>query len=182
MNAYFNYVDQIVLALCFLFTFINTYRMVRSATVQVRKVPAYLLVFGATAIATFMGFGHLFEISYHAVERALARQFVYDFRFYSLIMMGMVLLTLSVYLLHYIAEFLKGTPGSRHDIIRTVLFIIVCSAPAGFLTPIALMPTMGCAISMLALPFVVKQAPVEQLIGQQLAKIMRSILFFNTPH
>ncbi len=175
MKTFFNYIDHIVLALCFLFTFINTYRMVRGATVPVRIVPAYFLVFGATAIATFLGFGHLFEISYHAMERAMAGKFVYDFRFYSLILMGMVMLTLSVYLLRYIADFLQGTPGSVRNIVRTVLFIVVASAPAGFLTPIALMPTMGCAISMLALPFVIKQnvtpnvPATERSVSQQLA-------------
>jgi hypothetical protein len=43
MKTYFTYIDQIVLALCFLFTFINMYRMVRRATVPIRKVPAYFL-------------------------------------------------------------------------------------------------------------------------------------------
>jgi hypothetical protein len=106
------------------------------------------------------------------MERVVAGKFVYDFRFYSLILMGMVLLTLSVYLLRYITDFLKGVPDSRPNIVRTMLFIVAASAPAGFLTPIALMPTMGCAISMLALPFVVKKSiktnvpTTEQLVTQ----------------
>ena len=161
MNTYFQYIDHVVLVLCFIITLINTVQMVRRASVPVRKVPAYFLVFGATAIATFMGFGHLFEISYHAVERAVAGTFVYDFRFYSLILMGMLLLTLSVYLLGYIKEFLKGVQGSRGNIIRTIVFIVAVSAPAGFFTPIAYMPSIACTISMLALPFVIKAKVVR---------------------
>jgi hypothetical protein len=167
MNAYLQNIDQIVLALCFVFTFVNTYRMVRQATVPLRKVPAYLLVFGATAIATFLGFGHLFEISYHAIERAAAGTFEYNFRFYSLMLMGMVLLTLSVYLLNYIGDLFRAVPGSLRNIIRTVLFIVVASAPAGFFTPIAYVPSIACTISMLALPFAIKRSVPQKTSFEQ---------------
>ncbi len=163
MTTYFaQYIDQTVLALCFILTLVNTVRMVRRATVPLRKVPAYFVVFGATAIATFMGFGHLFEISYHAVERALAGTFVYDFRFYSLILMGMLLLALSVRMLSAIDDWFRGAPNGRRRVIQTALLIVAVSAPTGVFTPIGYVPGVACAITLLALPFVMKRRTVRQ--------------------
>ncbi len=158
ITFYLNYIDQIVLALCAIFTFINTVRLVRNATVPVRKVPAYFVVFGATAIATFLGAGHLFEISYRAVERAMAGTFVYDFRFYSLILMGMLLLSLSVRMLGEIRDWFRGVSGSQGRAIKTALLIVLISAPTGVFTPIGYVPTIGCVISLLFFPFAVKKS------------------------
>jgi hypothetical protein len=157
IRFYLNHIDEIVLILCLLFTFINTIRLVRRATVSVRKVPAYFVVFGATAIATFIGGGHLFEISYRAIERAINGTFVYDYRFYSLILMGMVLLSLSIRMLREIGAWFRGIPGSQRSAIRTALLIIIISAPTGVFTPIGYVPSIGCAITLLFFPFAVRK-------------------------
>ena len=162
LSFYLTYIDQMVLGLCAIFTFINTIRLVRSATVPVRKVPAYFVVFGATAIATFLGAGHLFEISYSAIKRALAGTFVYDFRFYSLILMGMLLLSLSVQMLNHIRDWFRGVPESRISAIKTALLIVLISAPTGVFTPIGYVPTIACAISLLSLPFAVKKSATDR--------------------
>lgn len=165
MNTYFHYIDQVVLALCFVFTLVNTHRMVRRATVSLRRVPAYFAVFGATAIATFLGFGHLFEISYHAVERVVAGTFAFDFRFYSLLLMGMLLLTLSVQMLNAIGAWFQGTGQEWRKVIKVALLIVAVSAPAIVFSPIAAVPSIGCGITLLAMPFVMKRratAPTGQ--------------------
>lgn len=161
MNFLWNYIDFIVLGLCFVFTIINTVRMVRSATVSVRKIPAFFLIFGATSIASFMGFGHLFEISFHAGEKIAAGTFVFDFRFYSLILMGLVLLSLSRRMLQNIGDWLGGKENSPKTIIKTTALIVALSAPTGVFTPIGYVPTIACAISMVCLPFTLKKRKSE---------------------
>jgi hypothetical protein len=163
VTFYLNYIDQMVLTLCTVFTLFNTIWLVRRATVPVRKVPAYFVVFGATSIATFMGAGHLFEISYRAIERALADKFVYDFRFYALILMGMLLLNLSVQLLGEIDRWFQGAPGSQWKIIKTALLIVAVSAPTSVFTPIGYVPSIACFITLLCLPFAVKKLPAASL-------------------
>lgn len=165
MTTFFaTYIDQFVLIMCFVCTLINTVRLVRRATVPLRKIPACFVVFGATSVSTFLGFGHLFEISYHALERVSAGTFVYDFRFYSLMLMGMLLLVLSLHMLKAIEHWFQGIPGSRHNIIRMALWIIVTSAPAIFLTPIAAAPVMACLITLIAMPFTLKQPVAEATV------------------
>lgn len=176
MKTFFaEYIDLVVLVMCFVLTFVNTWRVVRRATVPIRKLPAYWLVFGATSVATFIGVGHLFEISYHAAGRMLAGTFVYDFRFYSLMLMGMVLLFLSVYMLRYIARLLEGVPGSQAGIFRMMAYITLICLPAAFLTSIAMAPVIACGISLLALPFVVRRpASIQATTAQPLKTSMNA--------
>ncbi len=157
MNLLWDYIDLIVLVLCFVSTGIHSVRMVRKATVPVRRIPAFFLVFGAASIACFMGFGHLFEISFHAGEKMAAGTFEYNFRFYSLILMGLVLLSLSVRMLNDIRDWLQGKETTPKAIVKTVLLIVVLSAPTGTFTPIGYVPTVACVISMVFLPFTVKK-------------------------
>ncbi|UFH54293.1 hypothetical protein [Spirosoma sp. KNUC1025] len=163
LTYYLNHIDQIVLTLCVVFTLVNTARLVRRATVRVRKIPAYFVVFGATSIATFMGGGHLFEISYRAIERAMTGTFVYDYRFYSLILMGMVLLTLSIRMLNEISDWFRGVSGSQRKAFLTALIIVAVSAPTGVFTPIGYVPAIACAISLPFFPFVIRKpiAPIR---------------------
>lgn len=158
ITFYLNYIDQIVLTLCGIFTLINTIRLVWRATVPVRKIPAYFVVFGATSIATFLGAGHLFEISYRAIERAVAGTFIYDYRFYSLILMGIVLLSLSVRMLREIGNWFQGISGSQRRAMQTALLIVAVSAPTGVFTPIGYVPSIACAISLIFFPFVIKKS------------------------
>jgi len=177
MSLFFaQYIDHFVHFMCVVCTLLNTTRLVRRATVPLRRVPAFFVVFGATTVATFMGFGHLFEISFHSLERAATGTFVYDFRFYSLILMGVVLLSLSVGMLRAIENWFKAVPGSRQAIYRFALQIIALSAPMFFFTPIAAAPVMACLITLMAMPFAIKKentaklnptqaAPVPSLVG-----------------
>lgn len=157
MNFLWNYIDFIVLGLCIIFTLINTVRMIRRAKVPVRKVPAFFLIFGATSIAAFMGFGHLFEISFHAGERIAEGVFVFDFRFYSLILMGLLLLSLSNRMLNAINDWLQGKESSSKSILKTVGLIVAVSAPTAVFTPIGYVPSIACTISLIFLPFTLKK-------------------------
>ncbi|MBD2704887.1 hypothetical protein IC229_29920 [Spirosoma sp. BT702] len=159
ITYYLNHIDQLVLTFCVVFTFINTVRMVRRAAVPVRKVPAYFVVFGATSIATFLGAGHLFEISYRAIEQKMAGTFVYNFRFYALILLGVLLLSLSVQMLRYIRNWFSGVPDSQRQIIKTALIIVAISAPTGVFSPIGYVPTIACTITLLFMPFAVRKQP-----------------------
>lgn len=157
MLLLWNYIDQIVLLFCFVISYFTTIQFLRQSTVPIRKMPAFFVVFGPVSIATFMGLGHLFEISYHALERVLDKSFVFDFRFYSLILLGVVLLSLSVQMLREIRDLFRGFPR-RQAIFKTAFWVIVLSAPTGFFTPIGYLPTIACLITLVFLPVVIKKA------------------------
>ncbi|GAB4025802.1 hypothetical protein [Spirosoma gilvum] len=156
MDTILAYIDQIVLSLCLILTAFNTVRLVRGATVPLRTVPAALVVFGPTANATLMGAGHLFENSYHAAEKLYAGTYTFDFRQYSLFLMGGVLIFLSLYTLRQLADWFSGIPGSQRKAVQATLAIIVVTAPTFAFTPIGILPTLVSVISLLALPFVKK--------------------------
>lgn len=164
MLILWNYIDQIVLLFCFVISYLKTIHFLRQSTVPIRKIPAFFVVFGPVSIATSMGLGHLFEISYHALERVLEKSFVFDFRLYSLILLGVVLLSLSVRMLGEIRDLFRGFPR-RQAIFKTAFWMIFLSAPTGFFTPIGYVPTAACLVTLVFLPFVIKkvgQNTVEQ--------------------
>lgn len=161
MNVFIEkYIDLAVLVLCFVFTVLTSLRYLRTARLPLRLVPAFFALFGATAVATFIGAGHLFEISYHAFERLAAGTFKFDFRFYALIQMGLVILALSGYMVGQIGAWFRGEVGAQRNAVRVALVLMAFTLPTVAFTPIGAVPTIGCVISLLTFPFVVKKRRV----------------------
>ena len=156
MDILLTYIDQVVLGLGLSLTVVNTIRFVRRAAIPVRRVPALLAIFGPTANATLMGAGHLLENCYRAAEKLYAGTYIFDFRQYSLFLMGSVLLFLSLYTLRQLADWFNREPGSQRKAVWSTLAIIAVSAPTFAFTPIGILPTLVSVISLLALPFVRK--------------------------
>jgi len=158
MNGFFqNWVDLTALVLCFLLPFLFVVRVKKLKKKKVRAVPAYFLFFAPVAILVFIFF-HLFENSFHAIEAAVAGKFKYDFRFYSLMLLGLVVAQLGWQLLNKcMAKCLKERYKNVH-LFRTVAFIYVLTAPLIPLTPISAVPAICCTISLIALPFVRRKA------------------------
>ncbi|WP_080056358.1 hypothetical protein [Spirosoma aerolatum] len=159
MNTLIAHIDEFVVSLALLLTLLNTVRLVRGASLPVRRLPAALVVLGPTANATLMGAGHLFENSYHAVERLLAGTYTYNFRQYSLFLMGVVMLAISLYILRQLSNWFSGIPGSERKAVQATLAIVAVSAPTIAFTPIGILPTLVSFVSLLAHPFVMKNRP-----------------------
>jgi hypothetical protein len=87
----------------------------------------------------------------------MAGTFVYDYKFYSLMLMGVVFLSISLYMLQQAKEWCAGDKQGKINFIKAAITISVLSAPTAFFTPIGLLPTMVCVISLIALPFTIKR-------------------------
>jgi hypothetical protein len=159
-------IDQVIIVLSVAFTWICTVRFSKQTILPVRRIPLFFLLFGPVAIATHMC-GHLGEISYRAVERMLLGTFTYDYRFYSLILMGIVFLSIGVYMVKQVKGWITGEVGAKKSFIKAALVLIFLSAPTFPFTPIGLLPTLACVISFAALPFLIKvQAKADEQLQQ----------------
>lgn len=161
MEQIFMYIDFIMLALAVILALVYTIKTVQQATAPLRKIPLFFVVFGASAIVAFM-FGHLFEIGTRAVQRVIEGNFVYDYRFYSLMLMGTVFITIGIYMLSQIKAWSLGDHQGKRNFLKAVFVLILLSAPTFPFTPIGLLPTTGCMISLAGLPFAVKRIKVEE--------------------
>ena len=163
--------DAVAMLLSLIIPLIITIVLKRRMKKQVRAVPVYFLLFGTLAILVHISF-HLFEISYHAIDNSLKGTFTYNFRFYSLILMGGTLAYLSSQLLNRCMYKCNHPYTTSKPLYQSMAFIVLVSAPTIALTPIGALPTMGCFISVVALQFVRKwkqQAVVSSIREEAVA-------------
>jgi hypothetical protein len=155
------YIDLTVLVLGFLGTLLFTLRLARGT--RFRRFPLFFVVYGAMLVSMAM-VAHIFENSYHAVERVIAGTFVYDFRFYSRILMGVVFLSITLYMLQQLRAWGAGDRSGMVNFIKAALVLVVLSLPTGLLTPIGYVPAIACAISLAGMPFAVKRRQSELVL------------------
>ena len=99
MNKFFReYVDLTALAILFLLPLALTVVVKRKTKKQTRAAAVYGLLFGPAGILTVMFF-HLFENTFHAIDNAMAGTFVYNYHFYSLMLLGLVLASVAAMLM-----------------------------------------------------------------------------------
>lgn len=154
MNDFFaRYVDNVALLLCVLIPLAITIQLKRRTGKKLRAFPLYFFVFGPIGIMTFMFF-HLFDNSYHAVEAAVKGAFQYSFRFYSLILFGLVVSYMGLQLLRISYRRCLEEQSSYKAFFMQSALIIAVTAPLIPLTPIASVPSLCCIISSLAIAFV----------------------------
>jgi hypothetical protein len=159
MKRFFaEYIDLTVLVLVFLATLVYTLRLAPGT--RFRRVPLFFVVYGAMLVCIAMC-AHIFENSYHAIEGAIAGTFVYDFRFYSRIFMGVVFLAITLYMLRQLRVWGTGDRAGMINFIKAALVLVVLSFPTGLLVPIGYVPTIACAISLAGMPFAVKRRKPE---------------------
>ena len=137
--------------------FIALYYSIRLAKqYPVKGVAAFFFMYAPLVIMVHMFF-HLFNTSYIIWERVQAKSFVYDFRTYSLYLMGIVIAYLSYLLLQqglYKCRFVHSNNGPFY---KTMLAIGFVSLPTVFFTPIGSLPALACLISLVALLFLKKK-------------------------
>lgn len=124
----------------------------------VKGLAAFFFLFGPLVILVHMFF-HLFNISYTIAQRVQAHTFVYDYRTYSLYLMGGLLAYLSFQLLQHGLRKCNALQSSNKPIFKTMLAIGLVSLPTVFFTPIGSLPAMACIISLAALAFLKRKTP-----------------------
>lgn len=166
------YIDVIALIVSVVTAIFFTVKTLRKTGRRLRTTAIFFMYLGPAVIAVHMIF-HTVEISYHAFENILAGTFSYNFRFYSLILFGLILIALNHTLLRTMKSFLSG--GSITDVWKSIIPIILVSVPTIPFTPIGALPAIACLISITALPFAKKSKQILSAIS------LRSITPNKTP-
>lgn len=166
MNKFFNeYVDLTALILTFLLPLVLVLLIKRKEGRKTRAVPAYFLLFGPSGTLVFIFF-HLFENSYHAIAAAATGVFTYNFHFYSLILLGVVVACIGYFLLRACwYKCIRQGYGNR-VIFQFMLLLSIVILPLIPITPLSAVPLICCVFSMLGLPFArrrIKRIPIIQI-------------------
>jgi hypothetical protein len=156
MNLVLLYIDGIILAISIVFAYIYTLKITRHAALHLRKIALFFVLLGIFAIIMNM-VGHLSEIAFRAIQRVIAGNFVYDFHFYSLLLMGAVFLSIGLYMLGEVKKLCMGNTEAKMKFIKAAIVMSLISAPTFPFTPIGLLPTLACILSLVALRFALKQ-------------------------
>jgi hypothetical protein len=131
---------------------------IKSKTIRpIRSYVLFFVVFGPVVIAVHMSM-HIIEISYHAITNAFTGTFKYNFRFYSLQLMGTLILYLSIRFLGAWHSYLI-TNTNKKQVLKIAGWIALISIPTIPLTPIGSLPAMACIISLVASIWVHKKPP-----------------------
>jgi hypothetical protein len=137
---------------------INFLLKIKSKAIRpLRSLVLFFVVFGPVVIAVHMSL-HIIEISYHAITNVFTGTFKYNFRFYSLQLMGALIFYLSIRFLGAWRYYLK-TNTNRKQVLKAAGWIALISIPTIPFTPIGSLPTMACVISLVASIWVHKKQP-----------------------
>ena len=155
MEQFLYHIDAYVLSLSIVLTLVGTLRVAHDAALPVRQIPLFFLLLGISLIFSAM-VGHLFENSVRAIMQAIEGSFVYDFRFYSLIFMGVVFIAISGYMFQQVKRWLSGDWQAKRNFIKAAFCLITLSVPSVGFTPIGILPTLACLTSFSAMPFTIR--------------------------
>ncbi len=127
-----------------------------------RPVALFFLVFGPAVVGVHMVF-HLFFTAYVAIGKAPGGSFAYDFRFYSLNLMGVLLGVLSYQMLRHSLELFTGKAKSRTRWLASCGWIVLVSAPTIPFTFIGSLPVQAVLVSLIASCFVRRKNAVIEV-------------------
>ena len=154
MNKFFReYVDLTALVIIFLMPLLLTVVIKRKTKKQTRAAAVYGLLFGPAGILTLMFF-HLFENAYHAVDNAIAGTFVYNYHFYSMMLMGILLASVATFLIKACWQKCIGRTGSNRRIFLLMLLVAIVCLPLLPITSLSVVPVFCCLISLTGVYFV----------------------------
>lgn len=164
MNKFFNqYVDMAAMVLTLLLPLILTLLIKRKTASRTRAIPAYFLLFGPAGILVFIFF-HLFENSYHAIDAAIAGTFIYTFRFYSILLLGVVVAGIGYFFLRACLSKCLREEYRNRRIFQFILLMVVVTVPLIPIVSISAVPAICCVFSLAGLPFVRRQKKCVQQV------------------
>ncbi|MBD0259190.1 MAG: hypothetical protein ICV83_26020 [Cytophagales bacterium] len=145
------FLDVLMLVVSLLGTILFCRFLFRHPHFTGRKAALFAMVF--FAMNPFLNlWAHEFAIGISAFVRWQQGLFVYDFRFYSLMLLGAVFIGLGGYLLAQLGALSRGVATARRSIRRACLLQMGCSLPLFPLNPIGLMPALA-SLGVLAVLF-----------------------------
>lgn len=167
MNEFVSkYIDLIALAFTVIMPLFITIQLKRKAGKKLRAVPVYFFVFGPSGILTFMFF-HLFENIYRAIGAYITGSFQYNFKFYSLILLGVVVSYLGIQFLKACCNKCLNGKRANRSYFSQLLLILLFTLPLIPIIPIAAVPLICCAISLLGFAFVRRMVDIGVLLQEE---------------
>ncbi|WP_303311795.1 hypothetical protein [Hymenobacter sp. BT730] len=160
MKFLLQYIDQLVMGATVLASAWYCRRAYVTFRPPMRPGALFAVILGPMLVALSMG-AHLVEILFHALERIEQDTFHFDFHFYALLQMGVVFLGISSYMLGQVWLLCRGRSRAGRQIWWAALLLSGLSAPTVVFTPIGLLPTLACVVSVVGLRLVYK--PIEEL-------------------
>jgi hypothetical protein len=143
--------DAIMLGVCLLASIFYCFIIFRHPAFSGRKWAVFLLVF--LAMNPFLNlWAHLTAISLVAWSKMERNVFVYNFHFYSLLLLGAVFILLSGLLLDRIGRLSQGEGRMKKQIIQIGLVQLLFSLPLFPINPIGLMPGIASVLIFALLP------------------------------
>lgn len=130
-----------------------TIKIVKSVPNSFKPLPLFFLIFGPMAIGVHMVAHQLF-INYLVADKIFKGTFVYDFRFYSLDLMGILLAVLSFNMLRSCLHYFTGAGCSRKAWLFACAWIVLVAAPTIPFTFIGSLPVQAVVINLIASCFV----------------------------
>jgi hypothetical protein len=151
MEVFFDkYIDFAALCATLLLCLAQTVFIFRRRT-RIWALPSFFAFFAPSTIVVFM-IAHLANNVFIACKKVAAGEFIYDFKFYSLIMLGVLVEVIALCYLISTRKYLCNAESLK-VVLGLVGILLVVTVPLIPITPIASVPVIGCAVSLLALPF-----------------------------
>ena len=169
----YRYIDIIALALTALFPLVGTIQLKRKAGRNLRAVPAYLFLSGPCGSLAFIFF-HLFENVYRGIVFAIDGTFQYTFRYYSLILIGVVVGYLGINFLNACRRKCLGQPGANRSYFIQLFLMLLFTVPMIPLISIAAVPLYCCGVSLAGFSFVSRKQVQMPIIRQQTPVAIRA--------
>ncbi len=173
MHKFFSdYVDVTALIIIVLLPLLLTVLIKRKTKRNTRAAAVYAVLFGPAGLLTLMFF-HLFENTYHAVENAITGRFSYNFHFYSLMLMGVILAGIGAFLMIACWQKCIGLPGDNGRILLFIFLTALVCLPLLPVTPLSIVPVLCCLISLTGLFFVrrkIKHLEEIEFSNQQIVR------------
>ena len=154
--------DISAMLLSVILSVVYTIKLTKSAKGSFRPLALFFLIFGPMAIGVHMA-AHQLLVNYLAVGRMFKGSFVYDFRFYALNLMGILLAILSFNLLRYCLDYYNGEAAMRAKWLTTCGWIALVAAPTIPFTFIGSLPLQAIIINLIASRFVRRKEKVRVL-------------------
>ncbi len=125
----------------------------KGARGTLRPLAFFFLIFGPLAVGIHM-VAHQCFVNYIAVQKMLAGNFGYDFRFYALNLMGITLAVLGFNMLRSCMQYFKGDPSARRRWFSACGWVVLVAAPTIPFTFIGSLPVQAVALNLIASFFV----------------------------
>lgn len=173
MEKFFDqYVDLTAAFFALVLPLLFTIKSKRATGKKTRAIPTYFLFFGPGAALALIFF-HLMQISYQAISGALVSKFVYDFRFYSLILLGLAVGCNALLLIKACYGRCYEKTGAAKTYAWGIALFLALTLPLIPLTPIASVPSVAIVLSVIAFAFVNrKKLPIVSVVAAPKEKAM----------